>query len=213
MTGRGGEEGGVDGAEGSAVTESEVIQLRHAEANANALHVARRCGGADVGEHLAGARLALVGEPLRVVQRRRPIRCSRRIRDARCGSPIIHLRVAEALNGCAAIDAARIPRDEVEAIADLSRDYPATRLSKDVDARRARTTEVQEEWTNLVRLVGGGEEGDGKFNRWPIRCQVVARHSDGRAEELWIAASNGIGDGAALPVDGAARNEARGRAR
>jgi hypothetical protein len=157
--------------------------------------------------------LALVGEPLRVVERPRPIGRSWLTRDSRRGGPIIHLRVAETLNGCAAIDAARIPRDEVEAITDLSGNNAAAGLSKDVDPRCARPTKVQEEWPNLACLVGGGEEGDGKFNRWPIRCQVVARHGDGRAEEVWVTASNRIGNWAALPVDGAARNEARGRAR
>ena len=50
-----------------------------------------------------------------------------------------------------------------QAIADLGWDYPTSRQSKGVDPRCARTSKVQEEWANLVRLVGGGEEGDGKL--------------------------------------------------
>ena len=128
--------------------------------------------------------------------------------NSRRSGPVIHLRVTEALNRRAAIHATWIPGDKVEAIADLGGHYPTTRLGEDVDPGRTRASKVEEEWTNLVRLVGGRQEGHGKVDRRTIWGQIVAWHGDGGAEELWVATCDRVSHWAALPIDGAARDEA-----
>ena len=55
-----------------------------------------------------------------------------------------------------------------------------------------------------MRLIGGGEEGESELNGWAVRGQVITWHRNGGAEKFRIAAGDGVGSGAALPVNGAA---------
>ena len=69
--------------------------------------------------------------------------------------------------------AARIPRDKVEAIPDLCRDYRASVVCKDVDAGCAWSAEVQQQGANSTLFISGREDGKRNLRLWAARVGVV----------------------------------------
>src|SRR5690606_14089217 len=167
-----GEQVGVHAAEFGAVGDAQIVQLVVADGLADAVHVAGAVGGRDVGQQLAGGLLAALAEVDGVLQERALLGGG--VRGA------VHLRlggldvlVAAAADALAGGHSARVPADEVVALAELGGGAGVGR--QHVHARAAGPAEVEQQRAEAV-VPGGLRPYQGQPDRRAVRLRPVQRN-------------------------------------
>ena len=151
---------GVDRTDGGAIGVPHVGQLVLAEGHADGLHVARDILRAEVGEQVGVLVCAVIRELLGDILDLLPFG---RVVGRRVGRDEL-LQVGMARDGRALADAARVKRDQVEAVADVAGD-DAGPVLHEVDRRAAGAAGIREERADALPLVLRGEADERQAER------------------------------------------------
>ena len=169
----------VGRADERAIREPEVGQLRLAQGRPDPVKVTRDRVGREVGEVLGVALLAGPRVRLRVGHERGQLPRVVRGRVER-GAPV---KVVDAADRAARVDAARVEADQVEPLAELARERLGS-LPDELDARAAGAAGIHDQRPNPPGRVGRREPDQLDGERAVARVEVVARHRDRGALEV-----------------------------